>query len=313
MSIQSEINRIKAAVTALASSIANKGVTVPDGTKLDGMAALVDSIRTGSGSGGDAPTISDASYFFYEGVRTGDEFESMKKYVSRPSKMQSMFESATIQNLDLSWLDTSAVANMNYAFHSLKGTPTLDLRCLDTSNVTNMSYALAYCEAERVLLDGIDTSHVTDMSYMFNGCKRITSIDFSGIDTSQVNDMSGIFSYCTALVEILGFSAMCAAGLDVGLPKGGQYSGTFALRRLTFRTDLPDGQYSIRSNIDIRYCSFDRAGMVEMFESLPDLNGSGVSTSNRKITIISNPCVKDKSLTSSDRAIATSKGWTLVE
>ena len=125
--------------------------------------------------------------------------------------------------------------------------------------------------------------------------------------------MSGIFSYCTALAEILGFSAMCAEGLDVGLPKGGQYSGTFALRRLTFRTDLPDGQYSIRSNIDIRYCSFDRAGMVEMFGTLPDLNGSGVSTSNRKITITANPCVKNGTLTSADRSIATAKGWTLVE
>ena len=82
MSIQSEINRIKAAVTALAASISRKGVTVPDGTKLDGMSALVDSIQTGSGSGGDVPTISDASYFFYEGTRV-DEFESMKKYVRK--------------------------------------------------------------------------------------------------------------------------------------------------------------------------------------------------------------------------------------
>lgn len=312
MSIQSEINRIKAAAAAIAASIKNKGVTVPDGTKLDGMAALVDSIQTGSGSGGDVPAISDASYFFYQGARV-DEFESLKKCVSKPSKMQYMFASATIQNLDLSWLDTSAVTNMNNAFYSLKGTPTLDLRCLDTSNVTNMSYALAYCEAEQILLDGIDTSHVTDMSYMCNACKYLTSIDFSGIDTSQVNNMAGIFGYCTALTEILGFSATCMDGLNIGLPKGGQYSGAYALRRLTFRTDLPDGQYSIRSNIDIRYCSFDRAGMVEMFESLPDLNGSGVSTSNRKITIISNPCVKDGSLTSEDRSIATAKGWTLVE
>ena len=310
MSIQSEINRIKAAAAAIAASIARKGVTVPDGTKLDGMAALVDRIQTGSG--GDVPTISDASYFFYEGARV-DEFESLKKYVSRPSKMQYMFAYAAIQNLDLSWLDTSAVTDMNSAFYQLKGTPTLDLSCLDTSNVQTMSYALSYCEAEQIILDGIDTSHVTDMSNMCYACKRITSIDFSGIDTSQVNDMSGILSYCTALTEILGFSALAAEGLDIGFPKGGQYSGTCALRRLTFRTDLPDGQYSIRSNIDIRYCSFDRACMVEMFGTLPDLNGSGVSTSNRKITITANPCVKDKSLTSSDRAIATTKGWTLVE
>lgn len=50
MSISSEITRISNAKTAIAESITNKGVTVPSGTKIDGMAALIDSIQTG-GSG----------------------------------------------------------------------------------------------------------------------------------------------------------------------------------------------------------------------------------------------------------------------
>ena len=45
MSVQSEITRIESAKTAIATAIAGKGVTVPDGTKLDGMAALVESIE----------------------------------------------------------------------------------------------------------------------------------------------------------------------------------------------------------------------------------------------------------------------------
>lgn len=47
MSISSEITRISNAKTAIAQSIANKGVTVPSGTKIDGMATLIDSIQTG--------------------------------------------------------------------------------------------------------------------------------------------------------------------------------------------------------------------------------------------------------------------------
>ena len=47
MSISSEITRISNAKTAIAQSITNKGVTVPSGTKIDGMAALIDSIQTG--------------------------------------------------------------------------------------------------------------------------------------------------------------------------------------------------------------------------------------------------------------------------
>lgn len=49
MSILSEITRLEAAKTAIATAIANKGVTVPAGTTLDGMAALIDSIVTGGG------------------------------------------------------------------------------------------------------------------------------------------------------------------------------------------------------------------------------------------------------------------------
>ena len=57
MSISSEITRISNAKTAIAESIANKGVTVPSGTKIDGMAALIDSIQTGGG--GDDVTFID--------------------------------------------------------------------------------------------------------------------------------------------------------------------------------------------------------------------------------------------------------------
>lgn len=47
MSVQSEITRIESAKTAIATAIEGKGVTVPEGTKLDGLAALVESIEAG--------------------------------------------------------------------------------------------------------------------------------------------------------------------------------------------------------------------------------------------------------------------------
>ena len=50
MSIQTEITRIESAKTAIATAIEGKGVTVPDGTKLDGMAPLIESIETGGGA-----------------------------------------------------------------------------------------------------------------------------------------------------------------------------------------------------------------------------------------------------------------------
>ena len=50
MSVQTEITRIESAKTAIATAIEGKGVTVPDGTLLDGMAVLIDSIEAGGGA-----------------------------------------------------------------------------------------------------------------------------------------------------------------------------------------------------------------------------------------------------------------------
>ena len=51
MSIQTELTRITNAKAAIKTAIEGKGVTVPEGTLIDGMAALIESIEAGSGAG----------------------------------------------------------------------------------------------------------------------------------------------------------------------------------------------------------------------------------------------------------------------
>ena len=51
MSIQTDLTRIKNAKAAIKAAIEGKGVTVPDATLLDGMAALIESIEAGGGGG----------------------------------------------------------------------------------------------------------------------------------------------------------------------------------------------------------------------------------------------------------------------
>ena len=50
MSIQTELTRLTNAKAAIQTAIEGKGVTVPSGTLLDGMAALIESIEIGGGS-----------------------------------------------------------------------------------------------------------------------------------------------------------------------------------------------------------------------------------------------------------------------
>ena len=52
MSIQTELTRLTNAKAAIQTAIERKGVTVPDGTLLDGMAALIESIEAGGSGGG---------------------------------------------------------------------------------------------------------------------------------------------------------------------------------------------------------------------------------------------------------------------
>lgn len=48
MSISNQITRLNNAKAAIATAIKNKGVSVPSGTKLDGMATLIGQIQQGS-------------------------------------------------------------------------------------------------------------------------------------------------------------------------------------------------------------------------------------------------------------------------
>ena len=50
MSIQTELTRLTNAKAAIQTAIEGKGVTVPSGTLLDGMAALIESIEAGGGA-----------------------------------------------------------------------------------------------------------------------------------------------------------------------------------------------------------------------------------------------------------------------
>ena len=61
MSIQTELTRITNAKAAIKTAIEGKGVTVPDGTLLDGMAALIESIQAGSGGFENIQTVTGSS------------------------------------------------------------------------------------------------------------------------------------------------------------------------------------------------------------------------------------------------------------
>lgn len=61
MSLQTELTRLTNAKAAIQTAIEGKGVTVPSGTLLDGMAALIESIEAGGGNASVFGSIMPAS------------------------------------------------------------------------------------------------------------------------------------------------------------------------------------------------------------------------------------------------------------
>lgn len=91
MSIQSELTRLTDAKAAIKTAIEGKGVTVPDTTLLDGMAALIEAIEAGGGNivaGSFTPTSDIKTYTVNHNFNTKDIcfvvfMSANKNYVSR--------------------------------------------------------------------------------------------------------------------------------------------------------------------------------------------------------------------------------------
>ncbi len=106
-------------------------------------------------------------------------------------------------SLDLSWLDTRNMTNMNNMFSYCHKLTNLDVSGLNTSNVTNMYYMFTTCDSLTNLdVSNFDTSKVIDMQGMFRNCKKLTSLDLSNFDTSKVTTMSYMFDSCYWLTSL---------------------------------------------------------------------------------------------------------------
>ena len=106
--------------------------------------------------------------------------------------------------LDLSWLQTDRMTDMNDMFYDCENLISLDLTNFNTSNVTNMYTMFGYCNSLQTITFGnqFNTSKVTTMDSMFNGCGALTNLDISNFDTSKVTNMYSMFYNCSSLTNL---------------------------------------------------------------------------------------------------------------
>lgn len=125
------------------------------------------------------------------------------------NNMSYMFHGCqSLEDVDLSELNTSKVTNMSGMFSNCYNLKNLDLSNFNTSNVTDMSGMFQNSESlTNVILSSFDTSKVTTMRNMFLNAfhERIAllkSLDLSNFNTSNVTDMSSMFDGRQALMNL---------------------------------------------------------------------------------------------------------------
>ena len=128
------------------------------------------------------------------GINFGNYFNT-----SNVASAQSMFEEATINELNLSPMDVGKVENFYSAFSKSK-IKRLDLSGWNTASATDMAFMFSNMDelTDLKLGSGFDTSNVTDMSYMFAFIgKKLEELDLSlaNFDTRKVENFNDIFRY----------------------------------------------------------------------------------------------------------------------
>ena len=162
------------------------------------------------------------------------------------------------------------------------------VKLFDTSKATDMNNMFSDC-GQLTSVPLFDTSKVTDMKYMFSGCRQLTSVPL--FDTSKVTNMNSMFSRCRRLTSVPLFDTSNVSNIS----------------------DMLDGCDDLTTlggfaGLKVDLALF-RSPLLTHDSLLNVINEAADVTANPKtLTLGTNNLVK---LTDEEKAIATSKGWTL--
>ena len=105
--------------------------------------------------------------------------------------------------IDLSYLDSSKITNLNSAFYGCNSLKYIYFSYFNTSLVTDMEYMFGDCSSIKFLdLSQFDTSLVTNMKNMFIGCTSLESLDLSSFNTSLITSFYYMLTNCSSLVSL---------------------------------------------------------------------------------------------------------------
>lgn len=219
------------------------------------------------------------------------------------SNVTSLYEFAramepTFTGLDIRGWDTSKVTDMYIFLGGCTGLKEIKgIEDINTSNVTNMYSAFSYTMLPSFDLSKWNVGKVTNLSEMFIGCYKTTSINLSGWNTSKVKTVNSMFKNCSELT-------------DVNL-SGWNMSAVTDITNMFYNVNLVnlnmDGAILPKMNIpDLGFWyTISVESTISILNALPQLD------EGESYTITIHPVMFVK-LTDEQKAIATSKGWRII-
>lgn len=163
-----------------------------------------------------------------------------------------------------------------------------EVSLFDTSKATNTQGMFYYCN-QLAAVPEFDTSSVTNMSFMFYYCSKITSVP--EYDTSNVTNMSNLFKGCSQLESIPLFDTSKVNDMSNMFFGCGKLTNLGGFIGLKARLDLSGSPLLTHDSL------------LNVINEAAD-----VTASPKTLTLGATNLAK---LTDEEKAIATSKGWTL--
>ena len=330
--IADQIERLNKAKADIKASIIAKGGIVPDAALIGDYADIIrgfeDMFNVGNHNYRVAPVdvaglkeinwnTDDINYFKYntlipKGKDVGDTYKVSDN--NKQIVINSKSDIATHKNdPDFKFcpkFDTSNTTDMTKMFYNCKSLTSVPL--FDTSKVTNMSNMFQNCNS-LTSAPLFDTSKVTDMGSMFSGCTSLTSIPL--FDTSKVTNMFCMFFNCNSLTSVPLFDTSkvtnmyymfgnCRSLTSVPLFDTSKVTNMYYMfSNCTSLTTL-GGFTGLKVDLNLSPCPLlTKESILNVFNK-----AANVKSSPKTLTLGSTNLSK---LTTSEKAIATNKGWVL--
>lgn len=313
MSISKEIERIQQAKKDIGDAIVRKGGSVSGtiDTYAKSVMALGDvSFRTAI----DIVNKSDAKNVDLTMISPKNETSLQKLFyknthltninvsnwdTSNITSLSFAFASMTnLERVDFAEWDVSNVTNFFAMFDGSVNVNTFDVSKWDTSSATNMAWMFNGNYSKNLDVSNFDTSKVTNMYAMFTSIGLLTRLDISNFDTSNVLDFGHAFAYWKKVCEELNISGL-------NLTKCTSMAETFL--RSSFIVIISDGLKL--PNIDMSNIGLTYSTKLSVDSIVGLLNALPLSDKGYSFQIGSDNIAK---LSDEQKAIATTKGWTLI-